>query len=67
MFIHTEPTTNPASLMFYPGTPVMDVGSADFPNARAAMNSPLAKVLFDVDGELANHSALVICCYCSPA
>ncbi|GMY23415.1 NifU-like protein 4, mitochondrial [Fagus crenata] len=43
---------------FYPGKPVMDVGSADFPNARAAMNSPLAKVLFGVDGELANHSAL---------
>jgi hypothetical protein len=67
MFIQTQSTPNPASLMFYPGKPVMDVGSADFPNARAAMNSPLAKVLFGVDGELANHSALVICCYCSPA
>uniref|UniRef100_A0A2N9GG22 Scaffold protein Nfu/NifU N-terminal domain-containing protein n=1 Tax=Fagus sylvatica TaxID=28930 RepID=A0A2N9GG22_FAGSY len=49
MFIQTQSTPNPASLMFYPGKPVMDVGSADFPNARAAMNSPLAKVLFGVD------------------
>ncbi|KAK6933532.1 NIF system FeS cluster assembly, NifU, C-terminal [Dillenia turbinata] len=36
--------------MFYPGKPVMDVGSADFPNARSAMNSPLAKSLYAIDG-----------------
>lgn len=36
--------------MFYPGKPVMEVGSADFPNARAAMNSPLAKALYGIDG-----------------
>ncbi|KAL9422396.1 hypothetical protein AB3S75_034632 [Citrus x aurantiifolia] len=50
MFIQTQPTPNPLSLMFYPGKPVMEVGSADFPNARAAMNSPLAKSLYGVDG-----------------
>ncbi|ONK71263.1 uncharacterized protein A4U43_C04F6640 [Asparagus officinalis] len=50
MFIQTQSTPNPLSLMFYPGKPVMEVGSADFPNARAAMNSPLAKALFGIDG-----------------
>ncbi|KAI7730249.1 hypothetical protein M8C21_023086 [Ambrosia artemisiifolia] len=50
MFIQTQSTPNPLSLMFYPGKPVMEVGSADFPNARTAMNSPLAKALFGIDG-----------------
>ncbi|TKY50612.1 NifU protein 4 [Spatholobus suberectus] len=50
MFIQTQPTPNPWSLMFYPGKPVMEVGSADFPNPRSAMNSPLAKSLFAIDG-----------------
>ncbi|XP_011102301.1 nifU-like protein 4, mitochondrial [Sesamum indicum] len=50
MFIQTQSTPNPASLMFYPGKPLMDTGSADFPNARAAMSSPLAKNLFGIDG-----------------
>ncbi|MED6159108.1 NifU-like protein 4, mitochondrial [Stylosanthes scabra] len=50
MFIQTQPTPNPSSLMFYPGKPVMEVGSSDFPNARSAMNSPLAKSLFGIDG-----------------
>lgn len=50
MFIQTQSTPNPSSLMFYPGKPVMEVGSADFPNARAAMNSPLAKALYGIDG-----------------
>lgn len=50
MFIQVESTPNPQSLMFYPGKPVMEVGSSDFPNARAAMSSPLAKALFVVDG-----------------
>ncbi|XP_042492964.1 nifU-like protein 4, mitochondrial isoform X3 [Macadamia integrifolia] len=49
MFIQTQPTPNPSSLMFYPGKPVMEVGSADFPNARSAMNSPLAKALYGID------------------
>ncbi|XP_021905379.1 nifU-like protein 4, mitochondrial isoform X1 [Carica papaya] len=50
MFVQTQSTPNPSSLMFYPGKPVMDVGSADFPNARSAMNSPLAKALYGIDG-----------------
>ncbi|KAG4908680.1 hypothetical protein AAZX31_20G227500 [Glycine max] len=50
MFIQTQPTPNPSSLMFYPGKPVMEVGSSDFPNPRSAMNSPLAKSLFAIDG-----------------
>ncbi|XP_078161591.1 nifU-like protein 4, mitochondrial isoform X2 [Carex rostrata] len=50
MFIQAQDTPNPHSLMFYPGKPVMEVGSSDFPNARAAMNSPLAKSLYAIDG-----------------
>ncbi|MQL73029.1 hypothetical protein Taro_005365 [Colocasia esculenta] len=50
MFIQTQSTPNPLSLMFYPGKPVMEVGSADFPNARSAMTSPLAKALYGIDG-----------------
>ncbi|CAK9149231.1 unnamed protein product [Ilex paraguariensis] len=50
MFIQTQSTPNPLSLMFYPGKPVMEVGSADFPNARSAMNSPLAKAVYGIDG-----------------
>lgn len=52
MFIQTQSTPNPSSLMFYPGKPVMEIGSADFPNLRAAMNSSLAKALFGIDGGL---------------
>ncbi|XP_010544182.1 PREDICTED: nifU-like protein 4, mitochondrial [Tarenaya hassleriana] len=50
MFIQTQSTPNPSSLMFHPGKPVMEVGSADFPNARSAMGSPLAKTIFAIDG-----------------
>ncbi|RVW36970.1 NifU-like protein 4, mitochondrial [Vitis vinifera] len=50
MFIQTQSTPNPASLMFYPGKPVMEVGSVDFPNSRSAMSSPLAKSLYGIDG-----------------
>ncbi|CAL9768879.1 unnamed protein product [Musa acuminata subsp. burmannicoides] len=50
LFIQTQSTPNPLSLMFYPGQPVMEVGSADFPNARTAMTSPLAKSMFEIDG-----------------
>ncbi|XWS75333.1 hypothetical protein CRYUN_Cryun01aG0077400 [Craigia yunnanensis] len=50
MFIQTQSTPNPSSLMFYPGKAVMEVGSADFPNARSAINSPLAKALYGIDG-----------------
>ncbi|KAK1395997.1 nifU-like protein 4, mitochondrial [Heracleum sosnowskyi] len=50
MFVQTQSTPNPLSLMFYPGKPVMEVGSSDFPNARSAMNAPLAKALYGIDG-----------------
>mmetsp|Transcript_20872 Transcript_20872/g.53090 ORF Transcript_20872/g.53090 Transcript_20872/m.53090 type:complete len:297 (-) Transcript_20872:638-1528(-) len=50
MFIQTQTTPNPQSLMFVPGKPVMESGSQDFPNARAGMASPLAKRLFAIDG-----------------
>eukprot|EP00877_Chromochloris_zofingiensis_P012698 jgi/Chrzof1/7682/Cz02g32230.t1 len=50
MFIQTQPTPNPQSLMFVPGKPVMENGPYDFSNARAAMVSPLAKRLFGIDG-----------------
>lgn len=52
MFIQTQSTPNPSSLMFYPGKSVMEVGSSDFPNARSAMNSPLANALYGLDGKL---------------
>jgi Fe-S cluster biogenesis protein NfuA len=50
MFIQTQNTPNPSSLMFVPGRSVMDTGSASFQSAREAMASPLAKKLFLVDG-----------------
>lgn len=61
MFIQTQSTPNPLSLMFYPGKPVMEAGSADFSNARLAMSSPLAKALFGIDGELSMHNIRILC------
>jgi Fe-S cluster biogenesis protein NfuA len=50
MFIQTQDTPNPATLKFIPGVPVMDSGTADYPAADSAANSPLARRLFQVDG-----------------
>ena len=51
MFIQTEQTPNPATLKFLPGCAVLETGSADFPNADAAIGkSPLAEALFAVEG-----------------
>ncbi len=53
MFIETERTPNPATLMFRPGRSVTDGGTADFPTPEAAQASPLAAALFslgDVQG-----------------
>lgn len=50
MFIQTESTPNPATLKFLPGQTVLAAGTADFPNADAAANSPLAQRIFAVDG-----------------
>lgn len=50
MFIQTEPTPNPSTLKFLPGTDVMPSGTADFATAEAAAASPLASRLFAIDG-----------------
>lgn len=51
IFIQTQTTPNPASLMFLPGKPVyVDGPSINFASAREAMRSPLAKRLFQIDG-----------------
>ena len=46
MFIQTESTPNPATLKFLPGQTVLEMGTADFPNAEAAAKSPLATRIF---------------------
>lgn len=50
MFIQTESTPNPATLKFLPGQSVLATGTADFPNADSAAQSPLARSVFGVDG-----------------
>ena len=50
MFIMTEPTPNPATLKFMPGSKVMGSGTAEFRDAAAAERSPLASRLFGVAG-----------------
>ena len=47
MLIRTEQTPNPATLKFLPGRSVMESGTRDFPDAKSAEISPLAKALFD--------------------
>ena len=50
IFIQTQTTPNPSSLMFQPGRDVYAEGSKNFASARGAMASPLAKRLFNIDG-----------------
>jgi Fe-S cluster biogenesis protein NfuA len=50
MFIQTESTPNPATLKFLPGQQVLETGTADFPMANTAGNSPLATRIFGVSG-----------------
>merc|ERR1711994_1101145 len=50
MFIQTQETPNPNSLKFLPGRTVLESGTMDFPNVRAAYASPLAKQLFRING-----------------
>jgi Fe-S cluster biogenesis protein NfuA len=50
MFIQTESTPNPASMKFLPDQVIMTDGSADFANAAAALASPLAQRLFQIQG-----------------
>lgn len=51
MFIQTQDTPNPDSLKFLPGVPVLEKGQTmDFPTVKEALCSPLAKLLFRVEG-----------------
>ncbi|XP_064556101.1 NFU1 iron-sulfur cluster scaffold homolog, mitochondrial [Drosophila montana] len=51
MFIQTQDTPNPESLKFLPGVDVLGKGNTyDFPSGSAAHCSPLAKLLFRVEG-----------------
>ena len=50
MFIQTEGTSNPQSMKFLPGQPVLTSETADFPDAAAAAASPLAARVFEVEG-----------------
>jgi Fe-S cluster biogenesis protein NfuA len=50
MFIQTEALSDPQSLKFFPGEPVLGEGVVEYPDAEAAAPSPLALKLFDIDG-----------------
>lgn len=51
MFIQTQDTPNPDSLKFLPGVAVLGQGNTmDFPTVQAAYCSPLAKLLFRIEG-----------------
>lgn len=50
MFIETEPTPNPSTLKFLPGRVVLNEGTLDIRDPKAAEQSPLAQALFTIDG-----------------
>ncbi|XP_065078198.1 NFU1 iron-sulfur cluster scaffold homolog, mitochondrial-like [Ochlerotatus camptorhynchus] len=51
MFIQTQDTPNPDSLKFLPGVAVLEKGQTmDFPTQASSMCSPLAKLLFRIEG-----------------
>lgn len=51
MFIQTQDTPNPNSLKFIPGVEVLGPGKTmDFPAVTDARSSPLAKMLFRIEG-----------------
>jgi Fe-S cluster biogenesis protein NfuA len=50
MFIQTEATPNPATLKFIPGKPVLPGGTRDYRTPDEAVESPLAKKLFEING-----------------
>lgn len=51
MFIQTQDTPNPDSLKFLPGVEVLGKGNTrDFPNQMSSLSSPLAKILFRIEG-----------------
>jgi len=45
VFIQIQDTPNPNSLKFLPGKTVLEEGTVDFPNPKASMRSPLARLL----------------------
>ncbi len=50
MFIQTEQTPNPSTLKFIPGCEVVGNGNVEFKKTEDYSNSPLAEVLFRIDG-----------------
>ena len=51
MFIQTQNTPNPNSLKFIPGVSILEKGQTkDFPTIAHARSSPLAKMLFRIEG-----------------
>nr|CAG4651168.1 EOG090X0A0R [Simocephalus serrulatus] len=50
MFIQTQDTPNPNSLKFIPGVQVLESQTMDFPTVSSAQCSPLAKLLFRIEG-----------------
>nr|CAG4648087.1 EOG090X0A0R [Moina brachiata] len=50
MFIQTQDTPNPNSLKFFPGVKVLESSTMDFPTLATAQCSPLAKLLFRIEG-----------------
>jgi hypothetical protein len=50
MFIQTETTPNPATMMFIPGEAVLTAGTANFTEPDQGAHSPLARRLFEIDG-----------------
>nr|XP_045594411.1 NFU1 iron-sulfur cluster scaffold homolog, mitochondrial-like isoform X1 [Procambarus clarkii] len=50
MFIKVQETPNPNSLKFLPGVQVLESGTANFTSITAAQKSPLAKLLFRIEG-----------------
>ncbi|XP_055587048.1 NFU1 iron-sulfur cluster scaffold homolog, mitochondrial-like [Uranotaenia lowii] len=51
MFIQTQDTPNPDSLKFLPGVAVLEKGQTmDFPSKMSSLGSPLAKLLFRIEG-----------------
>lgn len=53
MFVQTEPTPNPATLKFIPDQSVLASGTAEFKSAEEGQASPLARLIFAVDGVVA--------------
>jgi len=50
MFIRTQETPNPNSLKFIPGCQVLESGTIDFPSPSLGYRSPLARLLFRING-----------------